>query len=341
MTVSSTDSAAEAGTGVENSASPAETQDVAAESSTAEGVENPYLEAVNKVLGEGAEESPASEKGEGKPSPEPKKDVKAEDADPSEDELKRYPPNSQKRIRQLLDQRNEIRTRYEAEVSALKPKAEHLDRITGYLQEHGIDPQEFDNTLEITRMIKTGDYDNALQVITPIYLELAKRAGKILPSDLQEEVRLGHITEQRARELHESRTRSENLTERQKQDQARREEREAEERSRRVVTTAAGAADEWAKAKAASDPDWSLKQDDVAAEVERMILKDPQRYPKSKEEAVALAEEALKVVEARIKRFAPRPSERRVPVHQPASPRSAAKPKTYMEAVDLALSGSG
>ncbi len=337
--MSSTDSAEPAETGVTPD-SPAD-QDVVADSSSAEGVENTYLEAINKVFDkEGAEESPASEKGEGKPSPKPK-DVKAEDADPSEDELKRYPPNSQKRIRQLLSQRDEIKGRFEAETSALKPKAEHLDRITGYMQAHNIEPQEFDNTLEITRMFKAGQFEELLPILTPIYLEVAKRAGKVLPSDLREEVRLGHMPEARARELHEARTRSENLTARQEQERERNEQRDRQQRVGQIVHTAATTADEWAKAKGASDPDWSLKQEDVAAEVERIVLKDPRRYPKSREQVVALSEEALKTVEGRIKRFAPRPTERRVPRSQPPSPRSQAAPKSYMEAVDMALAGSG
>lgn len=340
--MSSTDSALEAEAGVDISTSPVEQQDEQAESSTAEGVEKSYIEAVNKVLDKGAEESPASGDGEGKPSPKPDKDAKSsQDEDPSEDEIKRYPPNSQRRIRQLLDQRNEIRMQVEALEGELKPKAEHLDRITGYLEEHGIQPQEFDNVLEITRMMKAGDYEELLPILTPIYLEVAKRAGKVLPPDLQEDVRLGRMPEARARELHENRTRSENLTERQEQDQARREEQAARGELQRRISTAASAGDEWAKAKAASDPDWNLKQDDVAAEVERLILKDPKRYPKTKEETVALSEEALKTVEARIKRFASKPAERRNPISQPPSPRSAAKPKTYMEAVELALSNSG
>jgi hypothetical protein len=338
--VSSTDSAEPADTGVTPD-SPAD-QDVVADSSPAEGVENTYLEAINKVFDkEGAEESPASEKGEGKPSPSPIKDVKAEDADPSEDELKRYPPNSQKRIRQLLSQRDDIKERFEAEKSALTPKAEHLDRITGYMQAHNIEPQEFDNTLEITRMFKAGQFEELLPILTPIYLEVAKRAGKVLPSDLREEVRLGHMPEARARELHEARTRSENLTARQEEERTRNEQRNQGEQIRRIVHAAATTADEWAKAKGTSDPDWSLKQEDVAAEVERIVLKDPTRYPKSREQVVALSEEALKTVEGRIKRFAPRPTERRVPRSQPPSPRSAAAPKSYMEAVDMALAGSG
>ena len=96
-------------------------QDVVADSSPAEGVENTYLEAINRVFDkEGAEASPAPGDGEGKPSPEPNKDAKpSQDGDPSEDELRRYPPNSQKRIRQLLSQRDDIKERFEAETSAL------------------------------------------------------------------------------------------------------------------------------------------------------------------------------------------------------------------------------
>ncbi len=214
------------------------------------------------------------------------------------------------------------------------------------MEANRIEPQEFDNALEITRILKSGDWSKALEVLRPIYLEVADKAGKILPVDLQERIRLGHINEADARQLHESRTRAKNLETQTAEERQRNTKQSAEQEANRMVTNSVTAADNWAKAKASTDPDWHMKQDLVAEQVElemtrRNNARDPDWFPKTAEEVVKRSEEALKVVEKRLKQIAPKPQARTFARGEPASPRSAAAPKTLLDAVKIGLNRGG
>ncbi len=309
------------------------------------GVETSLLDHVKSALGQqGAEKSPISESGEGKPSPEPA--VSPPQKDELADEIKALSTKAQTRFRDLVGQRKAAEERATAVEAELKPKAEKLDTILSYMETNRIAPQEFDNALELTRIVKSGDWGKALEILRPIYLEIADKAGKILPVDLQERIRLGHINEADARQLHESRTRATNLEKQTAEERQRTTRQSAEQEAQRVVTTSVSAADNWAKAKASTDPDWHTKQDLVAEQVElemtrRLNAGDPQWFPQTSEEVVKRSEEALKVVEKRLKSFAPRPQAKTFASGQPASPRSAAAPKTLLDAVKIGLARNG
>lgn len=321
--------------------------EAAASSEAAEGVQKPtYLESIEAALDGGKEASPASaSKGEEKPKP----DAEASGADAdkgepddkselTEDEIKAYPPNSQRRIRQLVAQRDDEKRQTEA----LKPRAEQFDRIISYMRENSIKPAEFDNALEITALINSGNFSKALEVLTPIYRELAAKAGEVLPNDLAEDVRLGRIDEQRARELSRARANNTALQQRETRSQERTQAEQQQRQTAEMVDNAARAVDGWAKGKAGSDPDWHLKQKDVAEQVELELMRlGASGYPKTKEAAIAIADKALKTVEDRIKAWKPTPQPKRTPSGQFASPTAQPKPKSYMEAIDQAIARSG
>lgn len=322
-----------------NASAPAN-QDVnksAGSSASGSGVETPSLiEAVSRTLDKkGTEASPASESGKDQVKPENTSGNVAEgEGDPTEDEIKSYAPNSQRRIRQLLGQRDDFKLQAER----LQPRAEQNDRLVAYMRENEITAQELNNVLEITRVINAGDYSKALQLVAPIYQELASRAGEVIPKDLQERVRLGHISEQDARELNRNRAAAEAARQRETRQAERSAQAEEERRVQTMVGTATKAADDWAKEKAKSDPDWHLKQDQVVEQI-RLMLFDVGRdgYPKTAQEAVALSEKALKKVEDRLKMLRPKPTEVRPVTGNSVSPHAKAEPKTLMEAVSSAL----
>lgn len=339
----------------------------AAGSSTGEAtegdVEKTLVETIDQVLkGEQEESSTSDEDGEEKPPSEQKtsEDDSKEGTKPGEHERyglseadykkgepwvdeggkKVYPKNSQGRIRQLVDSNTEAETRHTSEVAEMKPKAEQMDRVTSFMEEHNIQPHEFDNALNITRLINSRDHDAALQAIEPIYQELQRRAGNVLPAKLQEEVRLGYITEDHARELHRSQTEAKSAQERQTEQKAQEQETKAREQWETHCSDMQSHADAWAKTKAASDPDWQLKQGELERELELRLLKGGREaFPKTKEEAIQLAEESLKAVEGRLKRFQPKPQARTMPQGDHASPGNNAKPDTLMGAIDQALYG--
>lgn len=306
------------------------------------GVETTLLDRVRSALGQpGSETSPISEGGSQNAPPKP---AGSESQDELPADIQALSPKAQNRYRELVSQRKEADERAQAVEAELKPKAEKLDVILTYMERHRIEPQEFDNALEVTRLVKSGDFQKALEVLTPIYREVADRAGRILPADLQERVRLGYITKEDAEKLHQASTRAKNLESQTSEERQRNAEEAANREAQRVVGLTTQTADDWAKAKASSDPDWHLKADAVAKEVEldlmrRQAARDPNWFPQTAKEVVERAEAALKVVEAQFKRIAPRPRAKTVATGQPASPRSAAAPKTLLDAVKGALNG--
>jgi hypothetical protein len=315
----------------------------AAPSSEAAGVQTPtYLESIEAALDGGKEASPASAS-TGEETPKPDAEASGADAegqitDLTEDEIKAYPPNSQRRIRQLVAQRDDEKRQTEA----LKPRAEQFDRIVSFMRDNAIKPAEFDNALEITALINSGNYSKALEVLSPIYRELAAKAGAVLPNDLAEDVRLGRIDEQRARELSRALAERSAMQQRETRNQERTQAEQQQRQVAEMVQGAARAVDDWAKGKAGSDPDWHLKQKDVAEAVELELRRlGAEGYPKTKEAAIGIADKALKTVEDRIKAWKPKPEAKRQPNGQFASPHAQPKPKSYMEAIDQALAKSG
>jgi hypothetical protein len=315
-----------------------DTTDVTTEASSTSsaGVEKAsFLDAVEAALEPKKEVSPTSESGEEQAKPDAGA-AETEEGDPAEltdQDLQSLSAKTQKRIRNLVAQRDEV-TR---ELDALKPEAEQWRGVIRYMRDNSIEPQEFDNALAITSLINTGDYERALKVLTPIYRELAQRAGEILPNDLAEEVRLGRISEQHARELNRNRARAVIAEQRETRT---REQTSFERQSQRgMVDQAVRAVDDWAKGKAGSDPDWKEKHEYVAELVELELSRlGPQGFPQTRQAAIGIAEAALKKVEKQIKRFKPKLTEERHATGTSASPKAKAKPGSYMEAIDQALS---
>jgi hypothetical protein len=312
----------------------------AAESSTEapKGVEATLLDKVSDLLGQGTD-SPTVVEGKAKATPATKPTDKADELDPTADTGK-YDRTAQGRIRHLNDQTKELTTKIER----LTPDAEVGRQILDYVESRGLKTEQLDNVLEMTALIASGRYDDALTVLAPIYQELQQRAGLVLPANLQQEVRLGYITEARARELHKAQTTAKNVVQReqvQAQTQAERDRARAEADQQSAyqqrVHKSASAVTDWERAKLATDPDWNLKQPLVAAELELQLRRlGRAKYPDDRS-AVTLADQVLATVEQRLKTLAPRPMQVRTATSQAASPRSQARPRSLEDAVNQAL----
>jgi hypothetical protein len=288
------------------------------------GVETSYLDRVTAALGEGKAESPAATDGkETKPPPVATGDVKKADELGPDDDTGTYPRTAQGRIRHLADQ---VKTT-KAENARLAESAKLSDQLVDFMEEKGIAPEELDNILKLTALIQGNDNEGALKVLAPIYRQLLDRTGNILPADLEQQVKQGKMTRDTALELNRARAKAKDL--------------ETQRSTTAKRTEAATREAAWNQAKALSDPDWHQKQPLVAKELkllvqERVLQKGPAGYPTAKE-TVALAEQALKSVEDHLKQFRPAPQQRTVPQGDSTSPRSKAKPTSYMDAINQAL----
>lgn len=323
-----------------------ETSDVPRESSPAEtGVAKSMLEAVTGALEKDAEEAPTSEGGKEKSEPDSgetasaAKEGEADEADLTDDEVRQLSQRAQHRFRSLVAGLKER----DGKIAEIEPKARQLDEITGYLRTHDISPEEFDNTLGITRLIKAGDYPKAFAILDPIYQELAKRSGRVLPDDLRERVRLGYLTEADAKELHASRTAAGLADQRERTQAERAAEAERARETQAFVNTLTEAGDTWTRQKSTSDPDWKQKEPLVVelVELEMRRRATAGTLPRTREDAVKLMDDALRTVEARFKTVAPKPQQRSPVTGRFASPRSEKQPSSMLEAMQLAVNRSG
>ena len=299
-------------------------------------------DAVNAALGDAKPEAaPASDE------PDSKESVPGStDGDElSEEEKRHYSERTQRRFHELVEARRSVegeRDQVRQELDTIKPKAERMDQLLGYMQVNAVKPEHLDNALGLTALINKGDYDKALPILEALIGQVRSAAGEVLPKDLSDQVERGLITEANAKELHKARLTVQRTNEREQQSQQERQQREMHA----TVDTAASTADAWHKEQATSDPDWNLKRDLITQRVEnelgkRLREQGPAGYPRTTQDVRAMLDLAKKDVEQALSRFRPAPKAINPPATGgSASPRSKAKPASLMDAVNAALETS-
>ncbi len=304
------------------------TSSTQAESDTSGG--ESLLDSVDEALkGSEVEASPDSGAGSETESaqPPPAEDPLGEITD---EELNRYGPRTQRRIKQLLASRSELT----AEAESLRPKAQSFDKIDEYIRQSRISNEDFAVLLEIGALVRNDPF-TAYERLSAITAQLAKVTGHELPPDIQERVRLGYLSEEDARALVTSRNKAA-LVEQRAQEQT--QQSQEEQRRTRVtahVQTCRSTANQWEARHKATDPDWDQKQSRIGELIELEVYRNG--YPPTQEQVVAMLDGFLKQVNGEFARFRPKPKEVR-PTIGSASPRAgAAEPKTLMDAVNAAL----
>lgn len=306
-------------------------QDVTSESSTGTEIqgEKSMLDAVKTAL-DGPEKSPPSETGETPAAAE----KPAEPSDPLEippEELAKYTPNAQARIKELVAARREA----ESQVAQYKTEAESFRSLKEEISRRQIAPNDLDAAIDVLTNFRENPR-KALESLLPVVQVLQQMTGEQLPSDLAEEVRLGYVTEARAREL--ARLRADTSFQSQRTEQeAREREAQAEQAAwQRRVETARSAVNAWEESQRKVDPDWNLKSSRLMELLELDLRRG--NMPESGAQAVEMAKAALKKVETEFRQLRPKAQ----PVSSmvtAASTRSTAQPKTMLEAIKLAAAG--
>lgn len=325
------------------------TQDVAStESSTAEpkGEKGDMLAAVKAALAPKAEKTPASDEQGSQSDADPAKaaakeggEAGEESDDLSEEELERLRPKTRKRIENLLRGTHER----DRKIAELEPAAEGFWKISRFVEDAGLSQAEVNDLFNVGRDLKLNPL-KAHERLKPIFRQLEIMAGDALPEDLHEAVLVGKLTEAHAKELARTRSTAAISTAQVQRIEQRQESQAQQETVRAHVAAVSGAVSAWERQQEKSDPDWKLKQSRVTELIELSIMRrrqsDPSYFPKTNEEAVALATDALKTVNAEMKRFAP--ARREIKAHpETGSPRSSAKPSTMLEAAKQALVAVG
>lgn len=303
-----------------------------------------YLEAVDAALKD-PEATPASdEQGSKEPAPNTPEAAKQTDAEISEEELQKYSKGAQRRIRELVEVKKAAEAQVEPlrqEIETIKPKAERLDQLTGYMREHEITPDHLNNALGLTAMINRGNYREALPVLENLLNQVRSAAGEVLPDDLQQRVNLGYITEADAKELNRAKAAEKQTAAQVQRDREKAATERAQREVKQTVDLAVNLAETWHKEQVTSDPDWNLKRDLVTQRMELELHRlGPQGYPRTEKAVRDLLDQVKKDVETGIKNFRPAPKAITPITGNGASPRSAAKPTSMLDAIEQGLANA-
>lgn len=287
------------------------------------------VKAALKPKTEASSASPESQDPSAKPEGAAEGDEEPE-GDPTEEELARYHSKTRKRMSKLMGERNAALD----EVKTLTPDAEIGRRITSYIADSGMSSDEANLLLEVGRNMKR-DPLKALEQLKPYYDALTRMSGDVLPDDLRQEVEAGRLTDGHAKELARSRTERQVLTHRSQASETHLRERTQQQNIEAHAAAVSGAVSTWEANQAKSDPDWKLKQGRIGELIELEVRRSG--FPKTTQDAVAMAEKAKVKVTQELAQFAPRrPAITNV---NPASAARApiAKPSSAIEAARLAL----
>jgi hypothetical protein len=246
------------------------------------------------------------------------------DEDPTPEEMKGFTPNAQKRIRQVIQQRNELRT----EIDTLRPAAENYAQIQSWLTENKITGEDYQTLLGVGAALRKGDYQQFLEGIAP-YVQVAQEAlGLRLPAELREQVEAGVMPEEAARELVQTRHKAA-MAQQQVQEFTQTQQAETQQRQAVEIKSAIDAWDADLKAK---DPDYAAKAPVVQRFAQAIIAE--RGIPKSSQQALEWANEALEQVNNTFSQFrpAPKPTAPRPSSSGQPSSGAVAEPRNLMEA---------
>lgn len=213
-------------------------------------------------------------------------------------------------------------------VDELTPKAQRYDEMVGMMQKSQLTVEEVNTGFNIMALMKA-DPGKAYEALKPFVEALEKAVGKILPDDLKDRVEKGHLSEEDAQEIVRARTQAAQATQ-----TAERTQREVQLRDQQNAhNSMVGEVSKWEADWKKSDPDYPKKLKLVEDKI--VVLHTRKGQPKSPQEAVALAKEALRLVNEDIAAIVPRK-----PPIKPATGGSSVKttpqPKNLREAIEIA-----
>lgn len=252
-----------------------------------------------------------------------------DEEDPTEEELAQFKPKTARRFKKLLAEKNTLRS----EVDTLKPQVDEFRKVTDWFQKSGLSPAEANQTFDVAFNLKN-DPKKAYETLKPIYAQLQRMFGDVLPEDLSSKVVRGEITPEVARELATARTTASIATQQNERRQQQDNERTQEADRQTFVKSVQDAVTGWEVSKEKADPDWKLKQPHVNRILELDVRTNG--YPKTPTEAVERSNNALKTVNEDFRKLRPTPKQI-VPTTPASSTSATPKPTSVQEAVRQAL----
>lgn len=225
------------------------------------------LSVVREVTGK-RENATASSAGTEENGAAPKGDSSASTPTTPEPDNENYsdvPFNKHPRFQQLVAERRQF-----------KEGHDEYKKLTTFLDQTGVSPQEAAEALELRALMKANPLE-AWKAMKPMVQQLLADAGELLPADLQERVRKGEMTREAAQEM--SRLRAANsVGQRVSKETAEMAEKRVQQEA---VQARVNAAATWERETKAKDPDFDRKLEDIQKEI--LWLQKRDGHPKDAE----------------------------------------------------------
>jgi hypothetical protein len=257
---------------------------------------------------------------------------------------------TEQRIRTLLGERKELRTKLadaervvQERIAPIEGAANSYKQMQDWVQTSGLKPNDVTQALSLAAMI-VHDPMAALEQLEPIYQGLRRQAGAALPNDLADDVEAGRISEERAKELSRERARASHLASMSEAQRAAAErqhaEREQVEASSRLGAEMSSAVAALEKTWASNDPDYSRKAELIRREC--LAIFQEEGPPRSGKAAAAVAQRAKDAVDKYLSSVVPRGSSgtRNIP-QQKNNADLEAKPASPLDAMRQAAQRAG
>jgi hypothetical protein len=185
--------------------------------------------------------------------------------EPDNENYSDVPFNKHPRFQQLVAERRQFKVGHD-----------EYQKLTTFLDETGVSPQEAAEALELRALMKANPAE-AWKAMKPMVQQLLADAGELLPADLQERVKKGEMTRDAAMELSRLRA-AQHIGQRSAEANAEMaERRQQQEAVQARVNTAAV----WERETKAKDPDFEQKREALMKEI--LWLQKRDGHPKDAE----------------------------------------------------------
>lgn len=251
--------------------------------------------------------------------------------DPAEippDELAKFSPNAQARIRDLVKVNKDLK----AQLEASTPATQGYEQLTGYMAQNNLRDDDVNLLLHVGSTLRRGDFKGFLAAVTPYVTAAQEALGVRIADDLHAQVKDGTLDENAAREMTRLRMERATLQANLQEQQARTQEVSAAQH----VTGVRNVVANWEQQVAQTDPDFALKQDAVREFAKAIVAE--RGLPASPAQAVEYANEAYRRVNQTFGRLRPTPQPTRTsPSGVQAATAGTPEPRNLMEAMKIGL----
>ena len=269
-----------------------------------EETEESLLDVVQSALPEEeAPEETASEETETQEVQEEQPEVSAEEVEPQleADDWSDVPFNKHPRFRKLVAEKNEQKKLAEQ----FREDSAQYQKIVDFIGSNNLSDEDAAEGFRIMSLIKNNPGE-AHEILQGHLNSVNELTGKKLPDDIQGKLDDGFLDEDAAKELSQARAnlvREQQLRQQEKQNAERVEIESRKQKADQQLNYLRKVVKDWEETTRNSDPDFSLKQDEINDRVAALV--NERGRPVTSEEVLSIANDAYETVNGRYKARTP------------------------------------